>query len=48
MNVDWSQYWNKMLGRTDQLTSTDVSYWERPDHSGWLMKQGMSQIKQCM
>lgn len=38
--MDWSQYWNKLLGRTDQLTSTDVSYWERPDHSGWLMKQG--------
>ena len=40
--MDWSQYWNKLLGRTAGLKSMDVAYWERPDHSGWLMKQGMS------
>ena len=37
-----SRYWNKLLGREETFRSigTDVKYWESPERSGWLMKQG--------
>lgn len=42
MNVDWSKYWNKLVGREETLKriGSEVEYWESPEHAGWLMKQG--------
>lgn len=35
---DVSQMFNKVLGRT--FDAGNVTFWENPERSGWLMKQG--------
>ena len=35
---DVSQVFNKLLGRNEDYGN--VAYWQEPERSGWLMKQG--------
>lgn len=37
---DFSQLVNKALGRNQETGG--IAFWEHPERSGWLMKQGMA------